>query len=57
MQLMMMRTCPRDFVRLNNGLLYLMCRIGTEHEKLGFRIADNSRMDYDDIAKVCSMGG
>lgn len=27
-------------------------RIGTEHEKLGFRLADNSRMDYNDIEKV-----
>ena len=27
-------------------------RIGTEHEKLGFRAADKRRMDYDQVARV-----
>lgn len=27
-------------------------RIGTEHEKLGFNLSDNTRMDYDQIAAV-----
>ncbi|MEW5305396.1 MAG: hypothetical protein WDW36_007938 [Sanguina aurantia] len=27
-------------------------RIGTEHEKLGFNLSDNSRMSYDQIAQV-----
>lgn len=27
-------------------------RIGTEHEKLGFNLTDNSRMDYDQISRV-----
>ncbi|KIY94325.1 glutamate--cysteine ligase [Monoraphidium neglectum] len=27
-------------------------RIGTEHEKLGFRVADKRRMDYDEIRQV-----
>jgi gamma-glutamylcysteine synthetase len=27
-------------------------RIGTEHEKLGFNLADNSRMDYEHIQGV-----
>ncbi|KAL6759220.1 gamma-glutamylcysteine synthetase [Haematococcus lacustris] len=27
-------------------------RIGTEHEKLGFRLGDNSRISYDEIEKV-----
>eukprot|EP00879_Flechtneria_rotunda_P008274 GHRR01008667.1.p1 GENE.GHRR01008667.1~~GHRR01008667.1.p1 ORF type:complete len:429 (+),score=94.13 GHRR01008667.1:257-1543(+) len=27
-------------------------RIGTEHEKLGFNLADNSRMDYKQISRV-----
>ena len=25
------------------------CRIGVEHEKLGFNLGDNSRMDYAQI--------
>lgn len=27
-------------------------RIGTEHEKLGFRLADRRRMDYDEVRQV-----
>jgi glutamate--cysteine ligase len=30
----------------------LACRIGTEHEKLAFRLEDNSRADYNDIKHV-----
>lgn len=40
-------TGPQDL-----GHCCLCCRIGTEHEKLGFRLADNSRISYDEIEKV-----
>ena len=29
-----------------------LCRIGTEHEKLGFNLKDNSRITYEQIEKV-----
>ncbi len=32
--------------------MHTLHRIGTEHEKLGFNLEDNSRMSYDQIAQV-----